>query len=152
VGSTAGDEALSLCLWYQVRNDFCRIVVVQLPRSDLCALCQQNQMCVAKMRNLDEDEKLILIQKCQDHVLIVQKERENYAKIIQTCKLQSTIPKEPGSRTSCSFVGTMHQSYDFAQQIHLPYDSQQVGPIYFSQYTRLGCSARIVVTVATPSG
>jgi len=31
----------------------------------------------------------------------------------------------------CSFAGKMHISFDFAQQIHLPHDSQQVGPIYF---------------------
>lgn len=135
---TAGDEPLSLCRWYQVWNDFCRNVVVQLPRSDLCALCQHNQMCVAKMRNLGEDEKLALIQKCQEHLLVVQKERENYVKMIQTCKLQSMIPKEPGLHTSCSFVGTMHQSFDFAQQIHLPFNSQQVGAIYFLTGYKIG--------------
>jgi len=50
----SGEEPLSWCLFRQVWADFCQNVVIQLPRSDLCALFQQNQMTVAKMRNLPE--------------------------------------------------------------------------------------------------
>ena len=127
----AGQEPLSLCLFYQVWSDFCQNIVIQLPRSDLCALCQQNQMSVAKMRNLPEDEKIALIQKCQEHLLLVQKEREHYNSVIGICKSQPNCPKDVGLHSPCSFPGKMHISFDFAQQIHLPYDSQQVGPIYF---------------------
>jgi len=52
------EEPLSWCLFHKVWADFCQNVVIQLTRSDLCALCQQNQMTVAKMRNLPEDRKL----------------------------------------------------------------------------------------------
>jgi len=64
------EEPISLRLWYDTWNELCQNVVVQLPRSDLCALCHQNQMSVSKMRNLDEEKKLSLIQKCQEHLLI----------------------------------------------------------------------------------
>ena len=40
--------------------------------------------------------------------------------------------------TSASFAGTMHQSLDFAQHIHLPHDSQQVGPIFFLTGYKIG--------------
>ena len=50
----SGEEPLSWCLFRQDWADFCQNVVIQLLRSDLCALCQQNQMTVAKMRNLPE--------------------------------------------------------------------------------------------------
>ena len=127
----AGQEPLSLCLFYQVWSDFCQNVVIQLPRSDLCALCQQNQMSITKMRNLPEDEKLQLKKKCEQHLLLVQKERQHYNSVITDCKSQPNCPTALGLHDICSFAGKMHISFDFAQQIHLPYDSQQVGPIYF---------------------
>jgi len=126
------DEApLSWCLFRQVWADFCQNVVIQLPRSDLCAICQQNQMTVAKMRNLPEDTKLQLIKNCQDHLVLVQNERKHYSTVIEMCKKQPNCPIELGEHLVCSFTGNMHISFDFAQQIHLPFDSQQVGPIYF---------------------
>jgi hypothetical protein len=33
-----------------------------------------------------------------------------------------------------SYDGTMHYSYDYAQQIHYPHYSQQVGPLFFKIY------------------
>ena len=132
------DEAISLRLWYQTWHELCGNVVVQLPRTDLCSLCQQNQITVGKMRNLDEDKKLGLIKQCQDHLLCVQKEREHYSQVIAHCQSQPLLPRQPGAHTACSFVGTMHQSFDFAQQIHLPYNSQQVGPIYFLTGYKIG--------------
>jgi len=89
-------EPMSLRLWYITWNDLCRNVVAQLPRSDLCALCQQNQTTVGKMRNLDEDKKLDLIGKCQEHLVTVQKERELYSTLITSCNARSMLPIEPG--------------------------------------------------------
>jgi len=84
-------EPLSLRLWYETWIELCGNVVVQLPCTDLCSLCQQNQMTVGKMINLDKDKKLQLIQKCQDHLLTVQKERKNYSEIILQCKTQNYL-------------------------------------------------------------
>ena len=88
-------------------------------------------MTVAKMRNLPEDTKLQLIKNCQDHLVLVQNERKHYSTVIEMCKKQPNCPIELGEHLVCSFTGNMHISFDFAQQIHLPFDSQQVGPIYF---------------------
>ena len=33
---------------------------------------------------------------------------------------------------------TMHYSYDFAQQVHFPFDSQQTGPAYFKTARKCG--------------
>lgn len=131
-------EPLSICLFYQVWSVFCQNVVIQLSRSDLCALCQQSQMSFAKMRNLPEDEKLELVKKCQDHLLLVKKEREHYKSVIASCKSQSNCPNELGLHGICCFSGKRHISFDFAQQIHLPFDSQQVGPIYFLTGYKVG--------------
>lgn len=101
-------------------------------------VCQQNQTVIGKMKNLVEDQKIMLLQKSQEHLTIVQMECENYTKVIAQCKLQECLPKEPGVHQSCSFVGMMQQSFQFAQQIHLPYNSEQVGPIYFLTGYKVG--------------
>ncbi|XP_053402544.1 uncharacterized protein LOC123560143 [Mercenaria mercenaria] len=31
----------------------------------------------------------------------------------------------------CSFDGSFHYSWDYAQQVHIPHYSQEVGPVYF---------------------
>ena len=82
-------KSLSWCLFHQVWADFCQNVVIQLLQSDLCALCQQNQMTVAKMRNLPEDRKLELIKNCQDHLVLVQKERQHYTTTTEVCRTQN---------------------------------------------------------------
>ncbi|XP_052805759.1 uncharacterized protein LOC128235083 [Mya arenaria] len=37
---------------------------------------------------------------------------------------------------SCSLDATVHYSWDFAQQVHIPHHSQQVGPLYFKTARR----------------
>ncbi|XP_031553742.1 uncharacterized protein LOC116290781 [Actinia tenebrosa] len=39
---------------------------------------------------------------------------------------------------SCSFEGTVHYSYDYAQQAHIPSNPQQPGPIYFKVPRKCG--------------
>ena len=34
-------------------------------------------------------------------------------------------------REPCSYTGTVHYSYDYAQQLHFPANPNQPGPIYF---------------------
>ncbi|CAG4963645.1 unnamed protein product [Parnassius apollo] len=36
-----------------------------------------------------------------------------------------------GPHEPCSYDDAMHYSFDFAQQVHLPHSSQQIGPLYF---------------------
>lgn len=38
----------------------------------------------------------------------------------------------------CSFKGTVHYSYDYAQQVHIPSNPQQPGPIYFKTPRKCG--------------
>lgn len=39
--------------------------------------------------------------------------------------------KDSGKYIPNSYDGDIHYSFDFAQQIHIPFDSLQPGPIYF---------------------
>ena len=42
------------------------------------------------------------------------------------------------SREACSFAGTMHYSFDYAQQVHIPSNPLQPGPIYFKAPRKCG--------------
>ena len=42
------------------------------------------------------------------------------------------------SREACSFDGTMHYTFDYAQQVHIPSNPMQPGPIYFKTPRKCG--------------
>lgn len=39
----------------------------------------------------------------------------------------------------CSYPGTIHYSFDYAQQVHYPHYAQQVGPLFFKTPRRCQC-------------
>ena len=109
------------------------------PRTDLCMTCENfkkrlNQVAAA----LDEDKEKRQAQihrEALDHLKCAKKERLFYkanAKVAnEYCKkLKSKInhskPNKPNSKNIMS-----HYSWDFAQQLHYPFEDQQVGPIFF---------------------
>jgi len=42
------------------------------------------------------------------------------------------LPGQCIARLKSQLISTMHYSYDFAQQVHFPFDCQQSGPAYFT--------------------
>ena len=109
------------------------------PRSDLCMTCEEfkkrlNQ--VTAILDEDKEKKQALIHKeALNHLKLVKKERlfyranakvahEYYQKLKANTHL--TNPNEPSSKNIMS-----HYSWDFAQQLHYPFEDQQVGPIFF---------------------
>ena len=78
-----------------------------------------------------------------EHLEVARKEREYYKSQCETAKqdLETNFPnfqmftKYP----PCSFDGTTHISWDYAQQLHYPADAFQPGPIYFKA-TRKCCN------------
>lgn len=123
---------ISRSSWYDLWEDFCPYVVIQKPKTDLCATCQKNVTTLGRMGGLDEKEKIQLVEKSRQHLDLVQNERKYYNNVIKVATdsiTDSTLilgPHEP-----CSYDGVMHYSFDFAQQVHLPHSSQQIGPLYF---------------------
>ena len=113
---------------------------MQVPRTDLCALCQLNTTLLYKVRSFDDDKKQALLQKSLEHLNSVSKERELLKNVIIEAK--STLPTETtltlGRHKPCSFDGLSHYSFDFAQQIFVPHSSQQVGPIYLLTPYKIG--------------
>ncbi len=105
------------------------------PRSDLCITCEdfKKQLNRATM-TLDEqrDKKRIKIHKeALKHLMLVRKERFYYKANIKTARKYCKKPPKVKSSKPCSRNIMSHYSWDFAQQLHYPFEEQQVGPIFF---------------------
>ena len=121
-----------LCdLW----NQLCPFVLIMRPATDLCWTCQKNNNLIQKTANLPETQKAEAIRAQEEHLRLAAGEREFYKKCCQKLKksindhlqeVDFSVEHEP-----CSYTGTVHYSYDYAQQLHFPTNPNQPGPIYF---------------------
>jgi len=88
---------------------------------------------VIRGTNLAEEEKTARLHSQEEHLRVVQAERSLYntmtADARATCRVQHLACLQPS--TPCSRSMSMHYSFDYAQQVHLPSNPQQPGPIYF---------------------
>ena len=110
--------------------------------TDLCLTCHQNTSKLLRSANLPDNEKSQCVLAQQEHLNCVQTEREFYR---NTCcesknnleRLADTIefdePHDP-----CSIDAVIRYSFDFAQQIHIPSNPMQLGPIYFKTPRKCG--------------
>jgi len=110
-------------------NNFPHIVFSKT-KSDLCMTCEEHK----KQINITvaagtEEEKLEALEKAREHLLSATKERAHYRQCIEDSR-QSYSALMKGEEQQ-SKPDTMHYSWDFAQQVHYPYEDHQVGPIYF---------------------
>ena len=112
-------------LWKELRPS----VLTNKPATDLCFTCQQNNDKLAKAFLLPEEEREELHLAAMMHLGQARTERQLYRK---QCEDSEKEWKEHCSaRAESPFRGTMHYSFDYAQQIHYPYNDQQPGPAYF---------------------
>jgi hypothetical protein len=109
------------------------------PKTDLCMTCENfkkrlNQVAAALDEN-KEKKKAQIHKEALEHLKHTKKERlfykanakianEYYRKI--TSKKIHQKPNKPNSKNIMA-----HYSWDFAQQLHYPFEDQQVGPIFF---------------------
>lgn len=125
-------------LWEQFHPN----VVVAKPMTDLCFTCQQNTSKLIRSANLPDWEKSECVQIQQEHLNCVQDEREVYRNACQEAKnnfeiVHDTIALDQ-NHEACSLDTTMHYSFDFAQQVHVPSNPMQPGPIYFKTPRKCG--------------
>ena len=92
------------------------------PRTDVCHYCENFRVLIPKA--LSEEDKLSLAHKFQKHVDEAQKEREYYLASIR--KSEENLQSSLGST-----IRYCHYTFDFAQQLQVPYHARQVGPLYF---------------------
>ena len=139
----SGEQAVSYSKFVDLWNQFCPKVVVAKPMTDLCLTCQQNTTKLSvRAANLPEHEKADCIRAQPEHLDCTQVDREFYRK---TCSDAATTLSQRDEETNlnetheaCSFSGTMHYSFDYAQQVHFPSNPMQPGPIYFKTPRKCG--------------
>ncbi len=109
------------------------------PGSDLCMTCEDFKKRLNQATAiLDEDKEkkqALIYKEALEHMRQVKKERlfyqanakvaNKYYRKLRT-KTDLANPCEPNSKNIMS-----HYSWDFAQQLHYPFEDQQVGPIFF---------------------
>jgi hypothetical protein len=106
-------------------------IVFSKPKSDLCMTCEDNKKLInASIAYGDEDYKLECLMVAKEHLLAAKKERDYFRESIQLSK-ESYQQVLPDGKLSENKDFVMHYSWDFAQQLHIPYEDHQVGPIYF---------------------
>ncbi|XP_052216280.1 uncharacterized protein LOC127834463 [Dreissena polymorpha] len=80
---------------------------------------------------MDEEEKSVLLAAYNEHVSLAKLERDFYRQQCvdskHVCSENNTFEGAP----ACSTPIKNHYSWDYAQQVHYPHHSQEVGPIYF---------------------
>lgn len=107
--------------------------VIQKPRSDLCATCHRNLTLMSVYRGMSEDDKMDHLTRSISHLELVKRERKVYtdAVIAARRQLPSLHSAQLGPHITCSSDVELHVSFDYAQQVHIPFDPQQPGEIYF---------------------
>lgn len=68
VSDLSTEEAVGRSLFYKLLKEFCDDIVMMNPRTDLCAICQENFTSHGKLRGKTEDEKAEFFQRCTDHL------------------------------------------------------------------------------------
>ena len=129
-------QVVSYRKFLQLREQFCPNMVIAKPMTDLCSTCQQNTTKLQQAANLSETEKIECIKAQQEHLNSAQAERDFYKyacnlseKTIESLENDNLLDLR--SRSACSLTATIHYSFDYAQQVHIPSNPMQPRPIYF---------------------
>lgn len=131
---------VSYSKFVNIWNTFTPYIVMMTPATDLCGTCQLNNTKIFRTVNVSEDEKRQCIAHQNEHLDRALKEREFYRNSVKSCKetLQNSEVDLLSAQAACSYQGTVHYSYDYAQQVHFPSNPQQPGPIYFKTPRKCG--------------
>ena len=131
-GSTHVGYSVFKSVWHQCMSH----VRFMTPRTDVCVVCEDMRLRVQSA--LTEEEKLACTAEFRVHIENAQGEREFYKLVTIKAKNEydrfEHIPRCSYGlcRPPCSIPMTRcHYTFDFAEQLHLPCHSRQVGPLYF---------------------
>lgn len=109
-------------------KELCPYIASMKPATDLCHTCQQNANLLMKSANMPEVVKSQRLQDAQKHLDLAKKQRQYYNDQCAIAKDNVTDDKPR----------VMHYSFDYAQQVHYPFNSQQCGPIFFKTARKCG--------------
>lgn len=129
----AGFRCVKIRTFRKLWQQLCPFVRTMLPATDLCWTCQSATYRISQSANRSDNEKQKIIQDVQEHHKLVVQEREYYKTALEDTKehfLTQQKKNEPPT--------TNHISFDFAQQVHFPFDPLQPGPIFFKTPRKCG--------------
>ena len=116
--------------------------MIAKPATDLCWKCQNNNNQIFKSVNRNEEEKIALVTEQLRHLDTADKERKYYKAQCDVAKedIETNFPNYVmfNKYPPCSFEGTTHISWDYAQQLHYLSDPFQPGPMYFKAARKCG--------------
>ena len=115
-------------------------IVTAKPMTDLCWTCQLNNTLVYRGTNIPENEKSDRLQKQESHLRQAVRERKEYQAMVAASKAtcESHQLTSFSNNSPCSREITIHYSFDYAQQVHLPSNPLQPGPMYFLVPRKVG--------------
>ena len=130
-----GKQSVCHTTFFKLWEQFHPSVVVAKPMTDLCLTCQQNTSKLVRSANLPDWEKSECVLAQQEHLDCVQSERDFYRNACAEAKTNFEQYEEAieldDLHNARSLDTTIHYSFDFAQQVHIPSNPMQPGPIYF---------------------
>ena len=122
--AAVGHESVGYSKFCDLWTQLCPFIVIMRPASDLCWTCQKNNNQILKSANLPDVQKAEVVRQQENHLRLAAGERDFYKNCCKTTKdtlieyLRSVEFSE--KRAPCSHEGTVHYSYDYAQQLHYP--------------------------------
>ncbi len=124
---------LSLSKFKNIWNTYLSHIKIQTPKTDVCKTWRLLTRKIVEQRkflNVTDHQKLVA--DLNEHLTIVQTERAFYKQsIMDATTYIGDISSESYVKLANSRDITMHYSFDFAQQVHIPHDPLQSGPMYF---------------------
>ena len=131
-GNLAGVRVMGESSFRSVWHQCTPHILFMTPRTDVCDRCEVLRRGV--MTSLTEQDKLAACTLLSNHIATAQRERDHYRKLTQTASDQlkaiQPLPSAPQQPCSTSALKT-HYTFDFAQNVCIPHEFRQVGPIYF---------------------
>ena len=113
------------------------------PATDLCFTSQQNTNKLQRAANLSDREKSECLKAHQERLNCAQSERDYYRNscinsenALEPIDTETVLNRK--GRDACSLNVTVHYSFDYAQQVHIPSNPMQPGPIYFKTPQKCG--------------
>ena len=107
-------------LWHTALPD----IKFMTPRTDVCNICEKHRERIKL--SVNEEEKLAATGRFQAHLTQAAQEREHEEAVCE--EAASSLSRAIDAETVPS---TNHHTFDFSQQVFLPYNARQVGPLYF---------------------
>lgn len=135
-----GLRSVSQSTFFRIWKELLPFVVVCKPMTDLCWTCQHNHYQIFRSANTRDADKLRLLQEQTAHLNRVDDERRYYRGLVADCKtvVAELQVEELGPHPVCSRDCSIHYSFDYAQQVHLPHSPYQPGPLFFLTPRKVG--------------